>query len=125
MTHQKEIQVRKIMHKIEHKIPEMNNKAISEIAGDIYQADFELLAESIAIMRAQYLKKVVDLARTEQSQLSASSFNEVRDYKLAFEEAIDSFNQLKRALQRGHFNLADESLLENIEDKDLWDDSED
>ncbi|MBF0266292.1 MAG: hypothetical protein HQL46_13590 [Gammaproteobacteria bacterium] len=129
MTHSKETQVRKVMYKIEHKIPDMNNKAISEITGEIYQADFELLAESIAIMRAQYLKKVVDIAREDQSKLSASSFNEARECKLAFQEAIESFNQLKRALHRGHFTLADANELSNElnneeDDKNLWDDSE-
>lgn len=98
---------RRIMQGIEHRIPNMNNKAIAEIVGEIHEADFETLAETIAIMRAQYLKKVVALARLDKSKLNVNAYAEVRKLKLAFEESIESFNQLKHALERGHFKLAE------------------
>ena len=98
---------RRMMQIIEHKIPEMNNKAITEIVGDVHQKDFEMLAETIAVMRAQYLKKVVELARLDKSDLDVKTYTEVRHLKLAFQESIESFNQLKHALERGHFKLSE------------------
>ena len=119
MLSKEEMYVRRIMQVLEHKIPNMNRKAISSIVGDITQADFEKLAETIAVMRAKYLFKVVELTRLDKSELTVKRYAEVRHSKLAFEEAIDSFNQLKRALERGHFRL-----YEIIDDTDTESDAD-
>ena len=81
----------------------MKNKAITDIVGDIHEADFETLAETIAVMRAQYLKQVVELSRLDKSDLNVNTYAEVRKLKLAFEESIESFNQHETCLRTWSF----------------------
>lgn len=108
MSGDNEIQIKRMMQSFEHQISEMNSTAISEIAGDIKKTDFLELAKSISILRAQYLKQVLSTAKTEDNKLAAKLLKEVRVNRMAYEEAIESFEQLKHALQRGYFNLVDE-----------------
>lgn len=105
MSGEREIEIRRIMQSFAHEISEMNSTAISEIAGDIKKSDFIKLAKSISILRARYLKEVLQLSNEQQEQLSDKLVNEVRQAREAYQEAIESFDQLKHALQRGYFNL--------------------
>ncbi len=105
MSGEREIEIRRIMQSFEHEISEMNSSAISEIAGDIRKSDFIDLAKSISILRAHYLKEVLQLSHEQPEQLTSKLPNEVRQAREAYQEAIESFDQLKHALQRGYFNL--------------------
>jgi len=105
MSDEQEIQVRRMMQKFEHQISEMNSSAITDIAGDISEEDFLNLARSISILRAKYLKDVLGMARADENALDRKLCYEVRQARLAYEEAVESFDQLKHALQRGYFNL--------------------
>ena len=107
MSGEKEIQIRRMMQRFEHQISEMNSTSITEIAGDIRQSDFLELANSISILRAYYLKDVLKLAHADAEQLTGLCV-EVKKAREAYEEAIQSFEQLKHALQRGYFNLLEE-----------------
>ncbi len=108
MSGEKEIEIRRIMQSFEHEISEMNSSAISEIAGDIRKSDFIDLAKSISILRALYLKEVLQLSHEQPEQLTDKLSGEVRQAREAYQEAIESFDQLKHALQRGYFNLLDD-----------------
>lgn len=107
MSGEKEIQIRRMMQQFEHQITEMNSIAISEIAGDIKQSDFLKLANSISILRAKYLKDVLLMAHAEESHLNKKLCHEVKEAREAYQEAIESFDQLKHALERGYFKLVD------------------
>ena len=108
MSGEKEIEIRRMMQQFEHQISEMNSQQISLRAGDITQADFLSLAKAISILRAKYLKGVLGLARAEEDKLTINLCLETRKARIAYEEAVESFDQLKHALQRGYFNLIDE-----------------
>ena len=86
----------------------MNSSAITEVAGDIKQSDFLALAQSIAILRAKYLKNVLMIAHSDEEHLTTSLCEDVRKYRQAYAEAIEGFDQLKHALQRGYFNLIED-----------------
>jgi methionyl-tRNA synthetase len=108
MSHEKEIEIRRMMQHFEHKISEMNSTAITEIAGDIRKSDFLNLAQSISVLRAKYLKDVLMIAHADKDQLTNKLCHEVKEAREAYQEAIESFDQLKHALQRGYFNLVDD-----------------
>lgn len=108
MSGEIEIEVRRIMQQFAHQISEMNSQYISEIAGDIRKSDFLELARSISILRAKYLRDVLQIAHADENQLTNKLCHEVKEAREAYQEAIESFDQLKHALQRGYFNLVDE-----------------
>lgn len=108
MSGEREIKIRRMMQQFEHQISEMNSKAISEIAGDIHESDFLSLAQSISILRAKYLEDVLLIARADEAHLTNELCHEVKMAREAYQEAIESFDQLKHALQRGYFNLIED-----------------
>ena len=108
MSGEREIEIRRMMQSFEHQIAQMNSQAITEIAGDIKKSDFLELANSISILRAKYLKDVLTIARADENQLTNKLCYETREAREAYLEAIESFEQLKHALQRGYCNLVDD-----------------
>lgn len=108
MSGEKEIQIKRMMQQFDHEISELNSTAISEIAGDIHKSDFLQLARAVSIIRAKYLKQVMAIARAEDASLSFQLCLETRKKRIAYEEVIESFDQLKHALERGYFNLVED-----------------
>ena len=108
MSGETEIEINRMMQSFEHQISQMNSQAISEIAGDIKKSDFLDLAQSISILRAKYLKDVLTVAHADEAQLTGKLCHDVKVAREAYQEALESFDQLKHALQRGYFNLVDE-----------------
>ena len=108
MSGEKEIEIRRMMQQFEHQISEMNSTEITIRAGDIKKSDFLNLAKSISILRANYLKDVLVIARADEEHLTIKLCLETRKARIAYEEAVESFDQLKHALQRGYFNLIDD-----------------
>ena len=108
MSGEKEIEIRRMMQQFEHQISEMNSTEITKRAGDIRKSDFLQLAKAISILRGNYLKDVLKIARCEEDKLTLQLCLETRKARIAFEEVIESFDQLKHALQRGYFNLIDD-----------------
>lgn len=107
MSGENEIKVKRMLQQFEHQISVMNSEEISARAGDIKQSDFLDLAKSIAILRAEYLKDVLQVARADENHLTLQLCQDTRKARIAYEEAIESFDQLKHALKRGYFNLVD------------------
>ena len=108
MAGEREIEIKRMMQHFEHQISEMNSAAISDIAGDIKKSDFLDLAQSISILRAKYLKQVLSIAHADKDSLTNTLCDQVKLSRQAYQEAIESFDQLKHALQRGYFNLVDD-----------------
>jgi len=96
------------MQHFEHQIAEMNSTAVTEIAGDIKKSDFLSLAQAISVLRARYLKDVLMISRADEDQLSNKLCRDVKQAREAYQEALESFDQLKHALQRGYFNLIED-----------------
>jgi hypothetical protein len=108
MSGEKEIEIKRMMQQFEHEISELNSTAISELAGDISKSDFLQLAKAVSIIRAKYLKQVLEIARVKEDELSFNLCLETRKKRIAYEEVIESFDQLKHALERGYFNLVED-----------------
>ena len=108
MSGEKEIEIRRMMQQFEHQISSMNSQSITEIAGDIKKSDFLNLAKSISILRAKYLKNVLVMARADEADLTEELCEQTRKARVSYQEAIESFDQLKHALQRGYFNLIED-----------------
>jgi hypothetical protein len=108
MAGEREIEIRRLMQQFEHQISQMNSAAISEIAGDIKKSDFLELAEAIAVLRAIYLKQVLAIAHASSNELSSELCEQAKIRRSAYLEAIEGFDQLKHALQRGYFNLVED-----------------
>ncbi len=108
MSGENEIEIRRLMQQIQHELTELNSSTITQIAGDIKRSDFMDLARSISILRARYLKSVLDIAHADESHLTNKLCHDVSEARQAFEEAVTAFDQLKHALQRGYFNLIDD-----------------
>ena len=108
MSGEREIEIRRMMQQFSHQITEMNSSYITEIAGDIKKSDFLDLARSISILRAKYLRDVLQVAHADETHLTNKLCHEVKEAREAYQEAIESFDQLKHALERGYFNLIDE-----------------
>jgi molybdenum cofactor biosynthesis enzyme len=108
MSGEKEIEIRRLMQQFEHQISQMNSTAITDIAGDIKKSDFLKLARAIAILRARYLKQVLFMAHADESDLNEELCEMAQKKRHAYIEAIEGFDQLKHALQRGYFNLIDD-----------------
>jgi hypothetical protein len=109
MSGESEIEIRRMMQQFEHEISEMNSAAITEIAGDIKRSDFLELAQSISVLRAKYLRDVLMFAHADKDNLTYKLCHEVKEAREAYQEAIESFDQLKHALQRGYFNLVEDN----------------
>ncbi len=108
MSGENETEIRRLMQQFEHQISLMNSSTISEIAGNIKKSDFLNLAQSIAVLRARYLKYVLQMAHADESNLDIQLCEEAKKWRNAYLEAIEGFDQLKHALQRGYFNLEDD-----------------
>ncbi len=108
MAGEREIEIRRLMQQFEHQIQQMNSVAITEIAGDIKKSDFLKLAKAIALLRASYLKQVLAIAHASEPELSSGLCEEAKKKRAAYVEAIEGFDQLKHALQRGYFNLIED-----------------
>ena len=102
-----ELQVRRMLQQFEHQVVEMNKRNIDQITGTVKQQDFVQLAESISVLRAQYLRSVLQLAHTASDSVNDASCLEMRNHRLAYNEAMEGFNELKHALERGYFSLTD------------------
>jgi hypothetical protein len=48
------------------------------------------------------------IARVDEEKLTLQLCLEARKSRIAYEEVMESFEQLKHALQRGYFNLVDD-----------------
>lgn len=105
MSDEAEIKVRRLMQQLEHRFIEINKRNIGDIAGEIREKDFMKLAEVISVCRANYLKEVLQMANSEDGTLSARLSEQVHKQRLLYEEAMQGFDALRHALERGYFSL--------------------
>jgi len=105
MSDDNELQVRRLMQRLEHQFVKINKRNISDIAGDITEQDFNKLAEAISLCRANYLKEVLQMANTDDGSLCERLSDQVRNQRVLYEEAMQGFAALRHALERGYFVL--------------------
>ena len=103
MSEEREIQVRRMLQGFEHKIIEINKRNIREIAGEIGEEDFLLLADAISVCRANYLKEVLGMAKSSGGKPTIEISQRLLEKRDAYQQAMHGFDELKRALERGYF----------------------
>ena len=108
MSHVDEVNVQRVLQQFEHEIVEVNRKHISEITGEIGKGDILKMGEAISICRANYLKAVLDMAKTEDGNLASCLTDEVMKQRLLYEETMQGFAALRHALERGYVVVNDD-----------------
>jgi len=108
MSHVDEVNVQRLLQRFEHEIVDVNRQHISEITGEIVKDDITKLGEAISICRANYLKAVLDMAKTEDGNLAARLADEVKKYRHLYEETMQGFAALRHALERGYVVVKDD-----------------
>lgn len=107
MNQVNELSVQRIMQQFEHDIVEVNRKHVSEITGDISKQDILKIGEAISICRANYLKSVLEMAKTDGGSLATRLTDDVRKNRLLYEETMAGFAALRHALERGYVEVKD------------------
>ncbi len=102
-----QLDVQRLMQRFEHEIVQVNRRHISEITGKISEKDILKMGEAISICRANYLKSVIEMANTEDSNLATRLADDVKKYRQLYEETMAGFAALRHALERGYVDVSD------------------
>ena len=103
-----EMQVRRMLQNIDHKIAKTNKRNIGEIVGEIREKDFLKLAEAISVCRAHYLKDVLQLVDGDDNSMLKQLSADALKHKVLYQGAMEGFGALRHALERGYFVLKTE-----------------
>ena len=97
-----EMSVQRLLHRFEHEIVGINQKNISDIAGDIGTKELLPIGSKISICRAQYLKQVLEMSCIEDGGITPIMVDEMKRQRTRYEELQLSFDALCHALERGY-----------------------
>ena len=100
--------IRRMLQEFEHKVIDINKQTIHEVAGEIGAEEFAAVGTTIACARANYLKEVIKLAKSDNDSLNAGLNEALLEARKNYEEAMAGFAALKHALERGYFNLKED-----------------
>lgn len=95
----------RLSQEFEQSIRELNDRHIRAATGGVRKDHFLRAAENVARLRALYLTAVLRL-ETGSEPPPPEQFEELRELRRAFEEALRGFAALRHALKRGYFALA-------------------
>ncbi|MFT5504031.1 MAG: hypothetical protein ACI8XC_001746 [Gammaproteobacteria bacterium] len=105
MSEESNAQIRRLLQEFEHKVVDINKRKIREIAGEINEDDFLKMAELIAVCRARYLKAVLQISSTGEEFLDDHINDSLQQHRRSYLEAMQGFNALRHALERGYVVL--------------------
>jgi hypothetical protein len=108
MSNVDNLDAQRVLQQFEHEIVDANRRHISEITGEIGKGDILKIGESISICRANYLKAVLDMAKTNDGNLASRLTDEVKSQRLLYEETMQGFAALRHALERGYVVIKDD-----------------
>ena len=98
---------RRLHHELEHTVKLINRELIGEAAGSVGKNEFIPLARMVACLRARYLTSALAKAKDSGDQcISTEAALELKDLRIAFEEATCAFEALEHALRRGYFDFS-------------------
>ena len=97
-----EMVVQKLLQRFEHDIIGVNQKHISDVAGDIGGEELLQIGSKIASCRAQYLKLAIEMSRVDDNDISDAMVGQMRSQRLRYDELMLSFAALRHALERGY-----------------------
>ncbi|MEQ9488578.1 MAG: hypothetical protein RIM72_06245 [Alphaproteobacteria bacterium] len=94
---------------LEQVVAEANKHAIRAALGSITRKELEASIHFVAAVRARYLMTVKKLAHPEKvagkPDERAKLFAQLREERLAYEEALGAFNALKHALAQRYLKI--------------------
>lgn len=97
-----EMSVQRLLQRFEYEIIAVNQKNLSEIAGDFGKEDLLRIGSKISTCRAKYLKLVLDMSHVEDSNISTDMVKQMRNQRMIYDEMMLSFAALRHALERGY-----------------------
>lgn len=105
---EQEHNAQRLFYEFEQRIRDANCHHIGEATGGISRADVLALADTVARLRARYLRETLALARHGEGEMPESdAVHRVRALREAYDEALQGFGAVRHALKRGYFTLAD------------------
>lgn len=107
MSQVDELVVQRLMQQFEHEIVDVNRRHVSEITGEIKQQDILKMGEAISICRANYLKSVLEVSKSDGGSLATRLTDDVKRKRLLYEETMAGFAALRHALERGYVVVND------------------
>ena len=98
---------RRLHYELEHTVKQINRELIGEAAGTVSKDNFIQVAQMVACLRARYLTSALEMAKTSGKEcISTNAALELKDLRVAFEEALAVFEALEHALRRGYFDFS-------------------
>ena len=98
---------RRLKYELEHAIKQINRDLIGEAAGTLGREDFSQVAKMVACLRARYLQTTLKMAESSGDQcIDTESALELKNLRIAYEEALAAFDALEHALRRGYIDFA-------------------
>lgn len=105
-----DIDIRRLTAELEHIIRQINQERISSVTGAIHKNDFVNVAETVSWIRARYLNQVLELRNfTQDGRIDTAHIKQLSNLRRAYEEALEGYNALNHALQRGYIDLEEDS----------------
>ena len=95
----------RLWQEFEQSIRELNRRYIRAATGGVRKEHFLRAAENVARLRARYLNAVLRLEAALEAP-PAPELEKVRQLRLAFEEALQGFEALRHAHERGYFEVS-------------------
>ena len=86
----------------------MNREIIHEKIPEITKDSFLKFAVMTSRVRADYLESVFNLVEAGPAMPEGSAFTDLKRKREQYEEAVEAFEALKRAIERGYVDIATE-----------------
>jgi hypothetical protein len=102
-----EMSVQRLLQRFEHEIVGVNQKNISDIAGDIGLQELLRIGSKISTCRAQYLKLALEMSSVDDIDISGAMVDEMKSQRMRYDELMLSFGALRHALERGYIVVKD------------------
>jgi hypothetical protein len=103
-----EMSVQRLLQRFEHQIVGVNQKNISDIAGDIGLEELLRIGRKISTCRAEYLKLVLEMSKIDDSAICDTMVVQMRSQRICYDELMLSFGALRHALERGYIVVKDD-----------------
>lgn len=96
----------RLLQEIDAAITEANRVNIKAITGSVTQDQVLRVAVTVSGLRAKYLHEVLRLAQKGgRLEDHSTAIAELRDMRVAYEEAVAAFDALRQAMDRGYIEF--------------------
>jgi hypothetical protein len=99
---------RRLHNELEQAITKINREQIGAVVGKITKENFINVVKMVACLRARYLYTVLQLGGKCHSEcIPTASALELKSLHEAYAEAMEGFDALEHALERGYVTLSE------------------